>query len=57
MELYGEARLERVVGEGRDLSPKDVIAAVGASVDAFAAGAEQSDDITMLALEVRAGDG
>ena len=52
-EQYGEHRLEEAARECHDLTPRELIEHVRASVAAFAKGAEQSDDITMLALEVR----
>jgi len=48
-ELYGEERLERTLGGASDRFVTDVMA----DVRAFAAGAEQSDDITMLAFDVK----
>ena len=51
-EQYGEERLERLVNEHFDMHPRELIDCVRASVAEHAKGAEQSDDITMLALEV-----
>ena len=48
LELYGERRLETVV----TASDWRVVEAIRADVDRFAAGAEQADDITLLALDV-----
>ena len=56
-EQYGEHRLEEAARECHDLTPRELIEHVRSSVAAFAKGAEQSDDITMLALEVRGGEG
>lgn len=49
-ELYGTGRLARVLQANREASAKDLCAAVRRDVDAFAAGAPQFDDITMLYL-------
>ncbi len=53
--LFGEGRLRDALnapGAG-ERGPRETCEAVGESVRAFARGAEQSDDITMLAVEVR----
>ncbi len=50
-ELFGEERLETVVAAHTQERPEALIKAVRNEVAAFAAGAEQSDDITMLSLE------
>ena len=47
--LYGEERLETVLKNAKS----EFVGAVRADVAAFARGAEQSDDITMLALELK----
>ena len=52
MELFGEQRLLQVAQESYDLHPRALTTAVRRSVARYAAGAEQSDDITILALEV-----
>lgn len=52
-ELYSASRLQkelRVSSIRKGASPKDHIEYIIKSVDAFSAGTEQSDDITMLAL-------
>ena len=51
-ELYGEERLETLANENVALHPRELVQAVRAGVAEHAAGAEQSDDITILALEV-----
>jgi sigma-B regulation protein RsbU (phosphoserine phosphatase) len=51
-EQYGEPRLERLVRDEPDLHPRELVDSVRASVAAHAQGAEQSDDITLLALEL-----
>jgi anti-sigma regulatory factor (Ser/Thr protein kinase) len=50
--LYGEDRLLAVAEDGYRLHPRELLEAVRADVAAYAEGAEQSDDITVLALEV-----
>ena len=50
---FGNCRLEAALEEGRDSSAKGLVAAVLGAAAAFAAGAEQSDDITCLALMLR----
>ena len=50
--LYGEKRLLAVAEEGYRSHPRELLEAVRADVATHAAGAEQSDDITILALEV-----
>ena len=52
LELYGEERLLACLMENYALEPADLIRAVRADIDAFAAGAEQYDDITMLVLKL-----
>ena len=47
-ELFGEARLREALKPGR--SAEQVVADVVAAVEAFAAGAEPADDITVLAV-------
>lgn len=47
-ELFGEARLRETLQPGR--SAEQVVADVIAAVEAFAAGAEPADDITVLAV-------
>jgi phosphoserine phosphatase RsbU/P len=49
-ELYGVERLERVLERMRGRTSREVVAEVLADTSHFAAGAEQSDDITCLAL-------
>ena len=52
-EAFGTARLEAALQTGRSASATDLVAGVLAATLAFAAGAEQSDDITCLALAWR----
>ena len=51
-EQYGVERLENLVNQSFDLHPRELVDFVRASVAAHAEGAEQSDDITILALEI-----
>jgi len=48
--LYSEARLEEVMNRCGDKSAEQMVRAVEDSLKEFCGGAEQSDDITMLAL-------
>ena len=50
--LYGEERLEKIANANFALHPRDLVEAVRSSVKEHAEGAVQSDDITLLALEV-----
>lgn len=50
-EEYGNARLEAFLCEHADERPRDLVQALRADVGAWATGAEQSDDITILAVE------
>ena len=49
-EIFSEARPEAVLREVASGRSEPIIAAVSGAVRAFADGAEQSDDVTMLAL-------
>lgn len=49
-ELYGEKRLRRAAGILFTLTPKELIGRIWEDVDRFQKDAEQSDDITMLAV-------
>jgi len=49
-ELFGDERLRHILSQCRTVSAQGAVDAVGAAVTAFAMGAEQSDDITCLAL-------
>ena len=53
-ELYGEGRLEAAANANAGEGSEALVHAVRADVASFAQGAEQSDDITLLALEIRA---
>jgi phosphoserine phosphatase RsbU/P len=52
-QLFSEARLRDTISEGGDLTARQLVNAVVSAVDAFAGGAEQADDITLLALRFR----
>ena len=57
-ELYGEERLEKCLnglGAG-NVSVEKILEAVRLSIEKYAEGAEQSDDITMIGLRYRGGD-
>ena len=56
-ELYGDKRLQTLLEGLCGRSPAEVVTSVVASVDDFAAGVEQSDDITCLALMRPLGNG
>jgi sigma-B regulation protein RsbU (phosphoserine phosphatase) len=51
-ELYGEDRLQAIVDTDFAYHPRALVDAVRRDVAHYAKGAEQSDDITVLALEV-----
>ena len=51
-ELYGEERLEQVARDHFMKHPRALVGAVRRAVSRHARGAEQSDDITILAMEV-----
>ena len=51
-ELYGEQRLESIAQTNYPAHPRELIDAVRRDVAAYTIGAEQSDDITLLSLEV-----
>ena len=51
-ELYGDDRLIQALNQASNLPLDQLLSGVKASMDAFTAGAEQFDDITMLALDV-----
>lgn len=52
--MYGEKRLVAALDAAAGEGPRSTCEAVAASVAGFAAGAEQSDDVTMLAVDVYA---
>jgi sigma-B regulation protein RsbU (phosphoserine phosphatase) len=52
-EEFGNARLEAALEAGRGRAAAELVAGILQATEAFAAGAEQSDDITCLALRFR----
>ena len=52
MELFGEQRLVDVLNKNKDTSLRRLLGAVKKEIDKFRNGAEQADDITMLALKI-----
>ena len=48
---YGNDRLEAFLAAHDDLAPEELVHALRADVAAWAEGAEQSDDVTILAVE------
>ena len=52
-EEYGNPRLEEFLSGHGDLRPKELVEALRADVAAWAEGAEQSDDVTILVLEYK----
>ena len=52
-DLYSLERLRETVTGVSDQNPKTIVDAVFQSVSAYAAGAPQSDDITVLVLHYR----
>ncbi len=48
---YGEERMNSTLAQVGNLAPRELIAAMSDSVHAFVAGAEQSDDLTMLDIQ------
>ena len=51
-ELYGEDRLLDALNKYKFSSPRELLVNIKKEVDNFAAGAEQADDIAMLALHI-----
>jgi sigma-B regulation protein RsbU (phosphoserine phosphatase) len=52
--LYGEMRLQNTLNASLDLKPTALLRKVKADIDAFANGAPQFDDVTMLAVGINA---
>ena len=53
-ELYGMQRLTDILAVNADRTPREILPAVRADIDAFVGDAPQFDDITMLCLEYKA---
>jgi sigma-B regulation protein RsbU (phosphoserine phosphatase) len=51
-ELFSDAALVEVLNKNKNASPQALLKAVKKEVDAFSEGAQQFDDITMLALKI-----
>jgi sigma-B regulation protein RsbU (phosphoserine phosphatase) len=51
-EFYTEPRLFEALKKHKDCPPRELLSVIKQDIDNFAGGAEQADDITMLALEV-----
>ena len=51
-ELYGEDRLLALAEQGYRMHPRELVEALRTDIIGYADGAEQSDDVTILALEV-----
>lgn len=47
---FGIERAETVLGTCKDLNPKEILERITSAVHAFVKGAEQSDDLTLLAI-------
>jgi len=54
-ELFSEARLIDIADKSKSCSLKEFTVSVKAEIDAFARGAEQADDITMLVMKYKGG--
>lgn len=52
-ELFSEIRLISTLNSNSDASPQKLLDAVKMEIDNFCAGANQADDITMLALKIK----
>lgn len=52
-ELFGEERMLDALNQCADLSPRETLAEVKRSIDAFVGEADQFDDLTMLAFEIK----
>ncbi len=50
MEQYGMARLEKILAENSEKTPKELLDSVKTDMNAFVGEAEQFDDVTMLCL-------
>ena len=52
-EQYGMERLARVLAQNSDETPAGLLPAIKADLDAFVGNAEQSDDVTMLCVQLK----
>jgi len=55
-EMFGEERLERLLMEHRHASAREIEEYVYTSIKDFAAGASQSDDLTMVVVKIASGE-
>ena len=55
--FFGEETLERILLESKSSGAKGVVNAVNDEIKAFVSGAEQFDDVTMLALQINSESG
>jgi len=53
--IYTEERLISDINQCKESSPKEILAYIQNSIEKFTGGAEQSDDITMLAIKIQKG--
>ena len=51
-DLFSERRLLEALNSHKDRPPAELLSAIKREIDSFAYGAEQADDITMLALKI-----
>ena len=51
-DLFSEERLQEALNAYKECEPKELLANIKREINAFANGAEQADDITMLALKI-----
>jgi len=52
LDIFGEDRLLHALNQAGDLTPKELLDAVRIEIDNFTDGAQQADDVTMLALKI-----
>lgn len=52
-ELFGEERMLDALNQCAEMSPRETLAEVKRSIDAFVGEADQFDDLTMLAFEIK----
>jgi sigma-B regulation protein RsbU (phosphoserine phosphatase) len=51
-DLFSDDRLHKALNKYKDYPPTELLPAIKREIDNFAGGAEQADDITMLALKI-----
>ena len=52
-ELWGRQRLESLICSNRGATPQQIVQRIVSEVSDFAAGGSQTDDMTLLVMEVR----